>query len=79
MPDVMMDFTIVNKDLILNYDLVTEKCSWSIFDLSGMELCKGTLNGNAPHKIPVACLSPDLYQLCVIDGDQLSKTKFRVS
>lgn len=79
LPDAMMDFIITNNDLVLNYELLTEKCSWSIFDISGMELCKGTLNGTAPHKISVAFLSPDLYQLCVIDGDQLSKTKFRVS
>ncbi|HET6992337.1 MAG TPA: hypothetical protein VFJ43_13475, partial [Bacteroidia bacterium] len=63
----------------LDYDLLTEKCSWSIFDMGGVELCKGKLNGNPPHKIPVDCLKPALYQLCVIDGDKLLNTKFRIS
>ncbi len=79
MNSVMMEFRIANKELLLDYELLTEKCSWSIFDLSGVELYKGILKGNAPHRIPVASLQPALYQLCVIDGDKLSNTKFKIS
>lgn len=78
MQKVMIEFRIVGKELLLNYELLTEKCSWGIFDHAGMELCKGVLNGNSPHVIPVACLDPALYQLCVIDGDQLLNTRFRI-
>lgn len=66
------------NDLLLDYEKQTEKCSWSIFDVSGMEKCTGMINGKPPHRIPVDCLSPDLYQLCVIDGDQLHNTRFKV-
>jgi hypothetical protein len=79
MQKVMMEFRITNDELLLDYELLTEKCSWSIFDLSGMEISKGSLDGSPPHKISVANLSPALYQLCVIDGDNLRNTKFRIS
>jgi hypothetical protein len=79
MQNVMMEFRITNKELLLDYERLTEKCSWSIFDLSGVEVSKGDLYGNPPHKISIQSLSPALYQLCVIDGDKLSNTKFRVS
>ncbi|CAN5900798.1 hypothetical protein BH11BAC7_BH11BAC7_15530 [soil metagenome] len=74
-----MEFSITNDVLFLDYELLTEKCSWCIFDLSGVEIRKGYLDGEPPHKISVEGLSPALYQLCVIDGDNLRKTKFRIS
>lgn len=74
-----MEFSITNDELLLDYELLTERCSWSIFDLSGIEISKGTLNGIPPHKISIKDLSPALYQLCVIDGDNLRNTKFRIS
>jgi hypothetical protein len=76
---MMMEFRISGKELLLDYELMTEKCSWSIFDIGGVEMCKGLLKGNGPHIIPVACLEPALYQLCVIDGDKLLNTKFKIS
>jgi hypothetical protein len=79
MQKVMMEFRIANGELLLDYERLTEKCSWSIFDLSGIEICKGSLDGHPPHKISLKDLSPALYQLCVIDGDNLRNTKFRVS
>ncbi len=78
MKKVMMEFRIAGKELLLNYELLTEKCSWSIFDIGGTERCKGILNGKSPHIIPVACLDPALYQLCVIDGDQLINSRFKI-
>ncbi len=74
-----MEFRMTNKELLLDYELLTERCSWSIFDLSGMEIAQGSLVGRPPHKINIENLSPALYQLCVIDGDNLRNTKFRVS
>ena len=74
----MLDFRKAGDELLLDYELRTEKCSWSIFDTGGMELCSGMLNGQPPHRIPVASLSPNLYQLCVIDGDMLLNTRFRI-
>ena len=76
---VIIEVTLTGKELLLNYELLTEKCSWSIFDIGGVELCKGMLNGNAPHKISVECLKPNVYQLCVIDGDKLLNSRFRIS
>jgi hypothetical protein len=76
---VLVDVRIAGKELLLNYQLLTEKCSWSIFDIGGVELCKGMLNGKAPHKIPVEYLKPNVYQLCVIDGDKLLNARFRIS
>ncbi|MEO5643777.1 MAG: hypothetical protein ABIQ40_00325 [Bacteroidia bacterium] len=74
-----MEFSITNDVLFLDYELQTEKCSWSIFDLAGIEISKGSMDGDPPHKISLKNLSPALYQLCVIDGDNLRKTKFRIS
>lgn len=74
-----MEFRITQDELLLDYELLTEKCSWSIFDLAGVEISKGSLKGNPPHKIPIKNLSPALYQLCIIDGDNLRNTKFRIS
>jgi hypothetical protein len=79
MQKVMVEFTITNDELLLDYERLTEKCSWSIFDLAGMEISKGSLIGNPPHKISIKNLSPALYQLCIIDGDNLRNTKFRIS
>src|SRR5687767_14816627 len=79
MQKVMMEFRITNDELLLDYERLTEKCSWSIFDLSGVEISKGSLHGDPPHKIPLKNLSPALYQLCIIDGDNLRNTKFRIS
>jgi len=78
-PQVQMEFEIAGKELLLNYELLTEKCSWSIFDIGGVEQCKGNLTGKGPHIIPLECLTPNLYQLCVIDGDKLLNSRFRVS
>lgn len=75
----MIEVKLIGRELLLNYELLTEKCSWSIFDIGGVELCKGMLNGKAPHKISVECLNPDVYQLCVIDGDKLLNSRFRIS
>lgn len=74
-----MEFSITNNELLLEYECLTEKCSWSIFDLSGIEISKGSLVGNPPYKISVKNLSPALYQLCIIDGDNLRTKKFRIS
>ena len=74
----MLEFRMSENELLLDYQKRTEKCSWSIFDTSGIEKCTGILNGSAPHRISVECLAPDLYQLCIIDGDQLYNTRFRV-
>lgn len=75
----MIEFRIVGKEILLDYELVTEKCSWSIFDIGGVELSKGILQGPPPHRIPVAQLSPNVYQLCVIDGDKLLNSRFRIT
>lgn len=79
MQNVMMEFRIAGKELLLDYERMTEKCSWSIFDIGGVEMCKGSLDGTAPHKISVECLEPALYQLCIIDGDKLLNTRFKIS
>jgi len=75
----IMKFSVTGKELLLDYELHTEKCSWSIFDIGGMEMCKGNLSGKAPHKISLDQLSPNVYQLCVIDGDELLNARFRIS
>ncbi len=71
-----MELSITDNDLLLNYEQLTEKCLWSIFDLAGVEISKGKLDGRPPHKIAVNNLTTGLYQLCVIDGDNLRTIKF---
>ena len=77
--NVMLEFTLKGKELVLAYERRTEKCTWSVFDIGGVEVCSGMLADHGPHSIPLDALSPDLYQLCVIDGSELMKTKFRLA
>ncbi|HEU4718417.1 MAG TPA: hypothetical protein VFU15_11310 [Bacteroidia bacterium] len=78
MNTVMLDFRVDGNELIVEYDQRTEKCLWSIFNLGGIELRNGLLKGDAPHHISLERLSPDIYHLCIIDGDQLVNSKFRI-
>lgn len=78
-PSIMIPYKIVGHEILLDYERLTEKCLWSIFDLGGVEICKGTLSGSPPHRISLKQLPPNVYQLCVIDGDKLLNTRFRVS
>lgn len=78
MKKMVLDFRMNGDELLLNYSSKTEKCKWGIFNAGGMEMSSGILSGQPPHRIPVNELSPDIYQLCVIDGDELMNTRFRL-
>ena len=79
MQHILLELKVRDNELQLDYELQTEKCSWSIFDAGGVEKSSGRLLGLAPHKIPLHDLTPDVYQLCVIDGDKLLNARFRKS
>jgi hypothetical protein len=76
---MMLEFRMDGDMLLLDYEKRTEKCSWSIFDPGGVERSCGILDGAPPHRIPVPGLSPNIYQLCVIDGDKLMNARFRIN
>ncbi|MBI3509545.1 MAG: hypothetical protein HY064_02705 [Bacteroidetes bacterium] len=76
--EMKLDLCIRMNDLIVSYLRSTEKCSWSIFDEGGVELKKGMIQSGSTHVIGLGNIAPGFYQLCVIDGDQLHNSRFRL-
>ena len=74
----MLDYRLTEEEIWLNYHRRTERCSWSVFDAGGIEMCSGKLTGSSPHKISLGKLPPEVYELCIIDGDRVINAKFRV-
>ncbi|TND09461.1 MAG: hypothetical protein FD123_1267 [Bacteroidetes bacterium] len=70
---IMTEFT--EGSLLLHFRRQTEKTSYSIFDLGGSEVKSGKLEGKDTHQVPVKELVKGIYLLCIIDGDQLYKTR----
>jgi|GEM_PF-3208801 len=64
--------------LLLHYQRMTEKTTFSICDLGGNEMLSGPLGKRSPHKVKLAGLSTGVYLLCVIDGDQLHKMRIKL-
>ncbi len=69
--------TTVNKnDLELDYECQTSQVSFSIADFGGNVMKRGDYNCIESNKLTIEELPKGTYTLCIIDGDQLSKSRF---
>ncbi|MGL4599262.1 MAG: hypothetical protein ACRCYO_17200 [Bacteroidia bacterium] len=65
--------------LLFEYLPSCTKCSWCIFDQSGGEkACGNMMSAVNTQAISISGLNPNQYQLCVIDGDMLLTSWFRI-
>jgi hypothetical protein len=75
--EVLLNTDTPAEELRFDYQCQTPKSSFSICDLMGNELISGRFIESEHHSIPVHQLGTGLYMLCIIDGDQLIKKRFR--
>jgi hypothetical protein len=68
---------INNNAIELNYDCKTSQVTYSIADFGGNVIKRGNFNCLESNKLPIDDLPGGMYTLCIIDGDQLSKSRFR--
>ena len=69
--------SINNEQLELNYLCKTTQVSYSIADFGGNVIKRGNYSCILENKLIIADLPKGMYTLCIIDGDQLSKTRFQ--
>jgi hypothetical protein len=70
---------ITGGRLEVDFDCAATKTSFSICDLAGKEMKAGKLEQASRHILDLGGISAGIYNLCIIDGDQLHKTKFQVT
>lgn len=67
----------VNNDALeLNYRCQTTQVTFSIADFGGNVMKRGNYNCVENNKLIIEELPKGTYTLCIIDGDQLSKSRF---
>ncbi len=70
--------TSINNDaLILNYLCKTEQVTFSIADFGGNVIKRGNYACIENNKLSIKELPKGVYTLCIIDGDQLCKSRFQ--
>jgi len=69
--------SISSEALELHYHCKTSQVSYSIADFGGNVMKRGDFNCIENNKVSIGELSKGMYTLCIIDGDQLCKTKFQ--
>jgi hypothetical protein len=67
---------INNAALELNYKCRTEAVSFSIADIGGNILRRGTFQAIKDKRLSIETLPKGAYTLCIVDGDQLTKAGF---
>jgi hypothetical protein len=65
------------EKLVFDYDCVTERVSYCICDMGGTVCMKGDLKKSSPNKVNIDSLSKGHYLFCIVDGDILTKIKFK--
>jgi hypothetical protein len=61
----------------LNYACKTPQVTYSIADFGGNVIKRGNYKCLESNRLPIDDLPEGMYTLCIIDGDQLSKSRFR--
>lgn len=74
-----LNYRLEGKMLHLEPPLSVRNCSWSVFDISGTEKCNGKFNGSDESVIDISCLSPGVYEVCLMDGEKLRSARFRLN
>ncbi len=68
--------SINNDALELNYKCKTTHVTFSIADFGGNVMKRGNYNCIENNKLIIEELPKGSYTLCIIDGDQLAKSRF---
>ncbi|HLC84140.1 MAG TPA: hypothetical protein VJI69_09935 [Bacteroidia bacterium] len=68
--------SVNSSALELNYQCQTEQVTYSIADFVGNVMKRGDYNCVKNNKLIIEELPKGTYTLCIIDGDQLSKSRF---
>jgi hypothetical protein len=68
---------IDNAALELHYMCQTKHVSYSIADCDGYIVKRGSYDCIIDNKLPIADIPKGFYVLCIIDGDLLTKARFR--
>ncbi len=66
-----------NQLLELNYLCNTERVSYSVADFNGYVIKRGNFDSLENNKLSIDDLPKGVYILCIIDGEELSKTRFQ--
>ena len=68
---------INNNAIELNYLCKTPQVTYSIADFGGNVIKRGDFRCIESKMLPIDDLPSGIYTLCIIDGDQLVKSRFR--
>lgn len=69
--------SVNNTALELNYQCKTTHVTFSIADFVGNVMKRGDYNCIVNNKLIIEELPKGTYTLCIIDGDQLCKSRFQ--
>jgi hypothetical protein len=74
-----ISLSVRNGRLLVFYSPAFEGCRWFISDVSGNELFSGEVSTNILKDIELSSdMRSGIYELRIIDGDQLLEGRFRV-
>lgn len=74
-----MQISVRGKYMEVAFTCSATRTSYSIFDLAGKELKAGSLEKTDNHRFDISDMTSGIYCLCIIDGDELHKSKFQVT
>lgn len=72
-----MILCINNNSLELDYLCKTSQVIYSIADFGGNVIKRGDFNCISNNILPIQELPKGMYTLCIIDGDELCKSRFQ--
>ena len=74
-----ISLSVRNGRLLVFYSPAVEGCRWFIFDTTGNELFSGEANGTVLKVIELSTnMRSGIYELRIIDGDQLLEGRFQI-
>jgi hypothetical protein len=72
----MLEIALHGHQLVLNYILRSNRCSWSLYNTAGTEIMNGQLSGYGPYVVLMDQFPTGVYQICVMDGGQVHSKRF---
>lgn len=74
-----MLINVTGGRLEVDFVCTATKTSFCICDLAGKEMKAGKFEQASHHTVDLSGIAAGIYNLCIIDGDQLHKTKFQIT
>lgn len=74
-----MQISVRGKYMEVAFTCSATRTSYCICDLSGKELKAGALEKTDNHQFDISGIASGIYYLCIIDGDELHKSKFQIT